>query len=218
MIGADTGPSDELVDMTRRFWIGLVLTVPVFVLEMGGHLTGLTERLRQQRLQRHAADRAYPGANLAHLRVHRTGVDRSLRHRLGLGRVAGRIEVAGRIGLELRPAAVCCGGHGPAAADDAGAVKDPVCGMTVDPHTAKHRAQHNGHPYYFCSNGCRTKFRDRRNSCAPYGHARHDPGRSVLPGRGYAVRGYGHSRSSWEHPAPSHHASKPHGHGDGSKH
>jgi P-type Cu+ transporter len=52
----------------------------------------------------------------------------------------------------------CCGGHGPAAADDAGAVKDPVCGMTVDPHTAKHRAQHNGHPYYFCSNGCRTKF------------------------------------------------------------
>ena len=48
MIGADTGPSDELVDMTRRFWMGLVLTVPVFVLEMGGHLTGLTERIGQQ--------------------------------------------------------------------------------------------------------------------------------------------------------------------------
>lgn len=28
-------------DMTRRFWIGLVLTLPVFLLEMGGHLTGL---------------------------------------------------------------------------------------------------------------------------------------------------------------------------------
>ncbi|WP_437871713.1 heavy metal translocating P-type ATPase [Methylorubrum extorquens] len=52
----------------------------------------------------------------------------------------------------------CCGDHGPAAANDSGAVKDPVCGMTVDPHTAKHRAQYNGHPYYFCSNGCRTKF------------------------------------------------------------
>ena len=38
----------ELADMTRRFWIGLVLTVPVFALEMGGHLTGLTERLGQQ--------------------------------------------------------------------------------------------------------------------------------------------------------------------------
>jgi Cu+-exporting ATPase len=35
---------------------------------------------------------------------------------------------------------------------------DPVCGMTVDPHTAKHRAEHHGHSYYFCSAGCRTKF------------------------------------------------------------
>ena len=35
---------------------------------------------------------------------------------------------------------------------------DPVCGMTVDPHTAKHRAEHYGHSYYFCSAGCRTKF------------------------------------------------------------
>ena len=35
---------------------------------------------------------------------------------------------------------------------------DPVCGMTVDPHTAKHRADHQGHTYYFCSAGCRTKF------------------------------------------------------------
>nr|WP_281011393.1 heavy metal translocating P-type ATPase [Pseudolabrys taiwanensis] len=37
---ADTGPNPELVDMTRRFWIGLVLTLPVFVLEMGAHLVG----------------------------------------------------------------------------------------------------------------------------------------------------------------------------------
>ena len=37
-------------------------------------------------------------------------------------------------------------------------VLDPVCGMTVDPHTAKHRHQHKGHTYYFCSAGCRTKF------------------------------------------------------------
>ena len=39
-----------------------------------------------------------------------------------------------------------------------GTVVDPVCGMTVDPHTAKHRAEYRGHPYYFCSAGCRTKF------------------------------------------------------------
>jgi len=39
-----------------------------------------------------------------------------------------------------------------------GRVTDPVCGMSVDPHTAKHRAEHHGHSYYFCSAGCRTKF------------------------------------------------------------
>ena len=36
--------------------------------------------------------------------------------------------------------------------------RDPVCGMTVDPHTAKHRYDHEGSTYYFCSAGCRTKF------------------------------------------------------------
>lgn len=35
---ADDGPSHELKDMTRRFWIGLVLALPVFFLEMGSHL------------------------------------------------------------------------------------------------------------------------------------------------------------------------------------
>jgi P-type Cu+ transporter len=43
--------------------------------------------------------------------------------------------------------------EGPAAG-----VLDPVCGMTVDPHTAKYRADYRGHTYYFCSAGCRTKF------------------------------------------------------------
>jgi Cu+-exporting ATPase len=35
---------------------------------------------------------------------------------------------------------------------------DPVCGMKVDPHTAKHRAEHGGRTYYFCSASCREKF------------------------------------------------------------
>nr|USU34449.1 heavy metal translocating P-type ATPase [Methylobacterium sp. OTU13CASTA1] len=47
-VSLDDGPNEELVDMTRRFWVGLVLTLPVFALEMGGHLTGLTERIGQQ--------------------------------------------------------------------------------------------------------------------------------------------------------------------------
>ena len=47
-VSADTGPSDELKDMTRRFWIGLVLTLPVFALEMGGHVFGLMHFISQQ--------------------------------------------------------------------------------------------------------------------------------------------------------------------------
>jgi Cu+-exporting ATPase len=50
----------------------------------------------------------------------------------------------------------CSGHHAPT--KSAHTVKDPVCGMDVDPHTAKHRTEHNGHPYYFCSAGCKAKF------------------------------------------------------------
>jgi Cu+-exporting ATPase len=35
------GPNPELADMTRRFWIGLALAVPVVALEMGEHFTNL---------------------------------------------------------------------------------------------------------------------------------------------------------------------------------
>jgi len=38
---AEAVPNHELIDMTRRFWIGLVLALPVFVLEMGGHIPAL---------------------------------------------------------------------------------------------------------------------------------------------------------------------------------
>ncbi|MFB6459260.1 heavy metal translocating P-type ATPase [Bradyrhizobium tunisiense] len=64
--------------------------------------------------------------------------------------------------------ASCCGGHGDHAghahhhAHDHGAgaakVLDPVCGMNVDPATSKHRFDHHGETFHFCSAGCRTKF------------------------------------------------------------
>ena len=38
---AEAPPNHELTDMTRRFWIGLALAAPVFVLEMGSHIPGL---------------------------------------------------------------------------------------------------------------------------------------------------------------------------------
>jgi P-type Cu+ transporter len=37
VVAAEAPPNPELVDMTRRFWIGLVLTLPVAAFEIGGH-------------------------------------------------------------------------------------------------------------------------------------------------------------------------------------
>jgi len=39
-----------------------------------------------------------------------------------------------------------------------GETHDPVCGMVVKPATAKHRAEHDGQTFYFCSDGCKAKF------------------------------------------------------------
>ncbi len=59
-------------------------------------------------------------------------------------------------------AAGSCCGHDKATAPQPGTApemaKDPVCGMDVDPHTAKFRADHAGRTYYFCADRCRTKF------------------------------------------------------------
>jgi xanthine dehydrogenase accessory factor len=35
---------------------------------------------------------------------------------------------------------------------------DPVCGMTVDPLTATHKADHGGSTFWFCSAGCQGEF------------------------------------------------------------
>lgn len=48
LVTAQAAPNAELVDLGRRFWVGLALTLPVFLLEMGGHLTGLHQWLGQQ--------------------------------------------------------------------------------------------------------------------------------------------------------------------------
>jgi Cu+-exporting ATPase len=43
-------------------------------------------------------------------------------------------------------------------APDLEAATDPVCGMTVDPATAKHRFDHAGEAYHFCSARCAERF------------------------------------------------------------
>ena len=60
----------------------------------------------------------------------------------------------------------CCGGgddhstHGPDEQHSEGnvSVRDPVCGMNVNPATSQHRFDHRGETYHFCSAGCQTKF------------------------------------------------------------
>src|ERR1700684_1783661 len=37
--------------------------------------------------------------------------------------------------------------------------RDPVCGMNVNPATARHLYQHNGKNFYFCCAGCVEKFK-----------------------------------------------------------
>ncbi len=39
-----------------------------------------------------------------------------------------------------------------------GTTVDQVCGMSVDPSSTPHHAEHQGHTYHFCSAGCRAKF------------------------------------------------------------
>ena len=36
--------------------------------------------------------------------------------------------------------------------------RDLVCGMDVDPTTAKQKAEHEGKTFYFCGPGCKKAF------------------------------------------------------------
>ena len=37
-------------------------------------------------------------------------------------------------------------------------VKDPVCGMEIDPKTAAGKSDYQGQTYYFCAPGCKKAF------------------------------------------------------------
>ena len=61
-------------------------------------------------------------------------------------------------------------------------VQDPVCAMSVDPATATVKLEHAGGTYYFCSDGCRSKFeKDPARYTAQVRHAEHVSHLSHLP-------------------------------------
>ncbi len=64
-------------------------------------------------------------------------------------------------GYLAKPAStlVTLGMPGPAKISALPSQRDPVCGMTVNPATARHIHEHAGKKYYFCSSGCVKKFK-----------------------------------------------------------
>ena len=77
----------------------------------------------------------------------------------------------------------CCSGGGHSHHHGAVAAIDPVCGMAVDPATAKHRSHLNGEDFFFCSAGCKTRFdADPQRYLHPESAA---PAESMPPGTVY---------------------------------
>src|SRR5690348_4799426 len=77
-------------------------------------------------------------------------------YRVWVARANGEASMA----VEQAPAGGCCGGHKHAGHDHSAVakVRDPVCGMSVDPETSKHRFDFHGETWHFCSAACRTRF------------------------------------------------------------
>lgn len=50
----------------------------------------------------------------------------------------------------------CCGGK--PAENQLDSKVDPVCGMHVDPVTARNKIEHENNKYYFCCPNCLKKF------------------------------------------------------------
>jgi Cu+-exporting ATPase len=48
LASVEAAPNAELIDMTRRFWVGLVLSIPIVILEMSGHVIDLGQYITSQ--------------------------------------------------------------------------------------------------------------------------------------------------------------------------
>ena len=70
-----------------------------------------------------------------------------------------------------------------AMAPHAPSAKDPVCGMSVSPESAKYKAEYSGKTFWFCSSGCLEKFQSNPEAylrakvqstvTVPYGESSH---------------------------------------------
>jgi Cu+-exporting ATPase len=72
----------------------------------------------------------------------------------------GARPVTGAVRVEV-------GERAPTREDMMATVKDPVCGMEIDPATAAASEEYEGTTYYFCSQGCHDSFIDEPGSTLP---------------------------------------------------
>ncbi len=83
-------------------------------------------------------------------------------------------------------------------------LKDPVCGMTVDPATARFHAQHGGQTFHFCSAHCQHKFEAEPERYAAPATAAKAPGSCCPPKPGDALsHGHHHSQAHASAAAPT---------------
>jgi Cu+-exporting ATPase len=83
-----------------------------------------------------------------------------------------------------------------------GKALDPVCGMTVDPATAL-SAEHGGTRYFFCCEGCRTKFTgdpEKYLNAKPFVLPPRKTAAAVAPVAGHEHAGHDHSGHHHPHP------------------
>jgi P-type Cu+ transporter len=92
---------------------------------------------------------------------------------------------------------------GSASKSQAELVKDPVCGMMVDPAIAKFKAEHQGTSYYFCSAPCLTKFRANPDSFLAKPTAAPEPSSANKPAAVYVCPMCPEVRETKPVPCPS---------------
>ncbi|GAB3069369.1 heavy metal translocating P-type ATPase [Pedococcus soli] len=79
-------------------------------------------------------------------------------------------------------------------------VKDPVCGMDVDPATSEHRSELDGRTHHFCSPGCKAKFDADPSACLDAEARTHGHSHRSTGGAGSGDSGAGPAVAEWTCP------------------
>jgi Cu+-exporting ATPase len=76
-------------------------------------------------------------------------------------------------------------------------VKDPVCGMDVDPDTSAARSEYEGTTYYFCAEGCKLAFDEDPPKYLQRRAAEAMPSSGTAPAAASAPAGAAEGKKRW---------------------